>query len=74
MSFAATAALLALAEGHRAGVKEIDVPWWVRTWQTFLKGICLSLLASLVAGGRDHTLTLAFFNRLTPYGLLSNLF
>jgi competence protein ComEC len=74
MSFAATAALLALAEAQKPSVGEIDVPAWVKMLQKAGTAVGVSLWASLVAGAATAPFTLAFFNRLTPYGLISNLF
>ena len=74
MSFVATAALLALAETHRPPIKEIGVPRWVRFIQSTLHGIWLSLQASTVATASTTPFAIAYFNRFTLYGLLSNLF
>jgi competence protein ComEC len=74
MSFIATAALLALAETIKAPVREISVPRWVRFIQSSLHGVWLSLQASAVATAATTPFAIAYFNRFTLYGLLSNLF
>ncbi len=74
MSFMATAALLALAETVTPPIREIDVPGWVRFIQSSIHGLWLSLQASLVATAATTPFAIAFFNRFTLYGLLSNLF
>ncbi len=74
MSFSATAALLALAEGLQRPVSEINVPMWVKAIQSALRGLWLSLLASVVATAATTPFAIAYFNRFSVYGLLSNLF
>ncbi|MGZ3297749.1 MAG: ComEC/Rec2 family competence protein, partial [Asticcacaulis sp.] len=74
MSFCATAALLALAETLKPPVREINVPRWVRLYQQTVHGIWLSLQASIVATAATTPFAIAYFNRFTLYGLLSNLF
>ncbi|MDI7774544.1 ComEC/Rec2 family competence protein [Asticcacaulis sp. EMRT-3] len=74
MSFCATAALLALAEALQAPVSEISVPMWVKTIQSIVHGFWLSLVASLVATAATTPFAIAYFNRFSVYGLLSNLF
>jgi len=74
MSFIATAALLSLAETHRPPIKELGVPRWVRFVQSTVHGIWLSLQASTVATLSTTPFAIAYFNRFTLYGLLSNLF
>lgn len=74
MSFVATAALLALAETHRPPIRELGVPSWVRFIQSSIHGIWLSLQASTVATLSTTPFAIAYFNRFTLYGLLSNLF
>ncbi len=74
MSFAATAALLALAEVHQAPIREIHVPWWVRTIQSSIEGLWLSLKVSIVATAATTPFAIAYFNRFSVYGLFSNLF
>ncbi len=74
MSFSATAALLALAESLKNPVSEISVPMWVKAIQSALRGLWLSLLASVVATAATTPFAIAYFNRFSVYGLLSNLF
>ena len=74
MSFCATAALLAMSEAHRPPIGEISVPWWVRTFQKTVQGLWLSILLSLVATLATTPFSIAYFNRFSVYGLLSNLF
>jgi competence protein ComEC len=74
MSFSATAALLALAEGWRAPIREISVPAWVRAVQSAMQAVWLSILASLVATAATTPFAIAYFNRFSVYGLASNLF
>lgn len=74
MSFTATAALLALAEGWRPPIREISVPGWVRAIQSAIQAVWLSILASLVATAATTPFAIAYFNRFSVYGLLSNLF
>ncbi|WP_189487277.1 ComEC/Rec2 family competence protein [Asticcacaulis endophyticus] len=73
MSFAATAALLALAEAQKPLIKEISVPWAVRAVQNMGRAIWLSLMASLVAGAATTPFSLHYFNRISVYGMISNL-
>ncbi|WAC48836.1 ComEC/Rec2 family competence protein [Asticcacaulis sp. SL142] len=73
MSFAATAALLALAEAQKPIVKEISVPWGVKALQNLGRAIWLSLMASLVAGAATTPFSLHYFNRISVYGMISNL-
>ncbi|HWU49156.1 MAG TPA: ComEC/Rec2 family competence protein [Asticcacaulis sp.] len=74
MSFSATAALLALAEGWRGPIREISVPGWVRVIQAAAEVVWLSLMASLVATAATTPFAIAYFNRFSVYGLASNLF
>ncbi|MGA9657812.1 MAG: ComEC/Rec2 family competence protein [Asticcacaulis sp.] len=74
MSFSATAALLALAETMKPRVREISVPVWVRAIQSVWHGVWLFLMASAVATAATTPFAIAYFNRFSVYGLLSNLF
>ena len=74
MSFAATAALLAVFEALHSEIRELSVPWWVRTVQKTVEGVRLSLAVSLVATLSTLPLAVAYFNRISLYGLVSNLF
>ncbi len=74
MSFSATAALLALAEAINPDLREISVPWWVKRLQAAARAVWLSLVASIVATAATTPFAIAYFNRFSVYGLLSNLF
>lgn len=74
MSFCATAALLALTEVWKAPIAEISVPAWVKAIQSSIQAVWLSLLVSLVATLATTPFSIAYFNRFSVYGLLSNLF
>ncbi len=73
MSFAATAALVALAEAWPAPAKEISAPWWIRLPQGFGAWLTISILASLVAGLATGPFALQHFNRVAVWGLPANL-
>lgn len=73
MSFAATAALVALAEAWPRAIKEIDAPWPIRMAQTALTWLAASLAASFVAGMATGPFALQHFNRMATYGLAANL-
>ncbi len=74
MSFSATAALLALAETLTPAISELSVPVWVRLIQKGVRGLWLSILASVVATLATTPFAIAYFNRFSVYGLASNLF
>jgi competence protein ComEC len=73
MSFAATAALVALAGVWPHPVREIDVPWPIRlaqgAWTWFLAGAAISLVAGLATA----PFAMQDFNRVSTWGLVSNL-
>ncbi len=73
MSFAATAALIALAEVWPHPPKEINTPWPIRLAQNFgawvLAGITISIAASLAT----DPIAIQNFNRIALYGVPSNL-
>jgi competence protein ComEC len=73
MSFAATAALVALAEAWPHPVKEISAPLWIRGLQGAWSWLWIGLGASFVAGLATGPFALQHFNRVAVYGLLSNL-
>ncbi|MBI5941278.1 MAG: ComEC/Rec2 family competence protein, partial [Caulobacterales bacterium] len=50
MSFAATTALVALAEAWPRAVKEISAPWWIRWPQAAVLWVLAAVAASFVAG------------------------
>lgn len=74
MSFSATAALLALSEAVQHPIPELSVPRWVKWLQASLRGLWLSLAASVAATAATTPFSIAYFNRFTVYGLVSNLF
>jgi len=73
MSFAATAALVALAEGWSRPVKEISTPWWIRWPQAGIAWLAASVAASLVAGLATAPFAMQHFNRVAVWGLPANL-
>lgn len=73
MSFAATAALVALAESWPRPVKEINTPWPIRILQGAGTWTAASLAASFVAGLATGPFAMQHFNRVATWGLISNL-
>ena len=73
MSFAATAALVALAEVWPRPVKEIEVPWWIRWPQAAVTWTAASLAVSFVAGLATGPFAIQHFNRVSTWGLFANL-
>ncbi|MBP7704380.1 MAG: ComEC/Rec2 family competence protein [Caulobacter sp.] len=73
MSFAATAALVALAEMWPRPVKEIDTPWWIRGPQAVAVWLAAAIAASFVAGLATGPFAMHHFNRVASYGLVANL-
>jgi competence protein ComEC len=73
MSFAATAALVALVEAWPARPKEISAPWLIVAVQRFGAWVGAAILASLVAGAATTPFALQHFNRTAAYGLAANL-
>jgi competence protein ComEC len=73
MSFAATAALVALAEIWPRQVKEIDVPWPIRAVQGALGWTAASIAVSFVAGLATGPFAIQHFNRVSTWGLFANL-
>jgi len=73
MSFAATAALVALAEVWPRPVKEIEVPWWIRLPQAAMTWTLASLAVSFVAGLATGPFAIQHFNRVSTWGLFANL-
>lgn len=73
MSFAATAALIALAEVWPHPPKAINTPWPIRLVQNFgswvLAGVAVSVAASLAT----DPIAIQNFNRIALYGVPSNL-
>jgi competence protein ComEC len=73
MSFAATAALVALAESLPSAIREIQTPWWIRLTQAAGAWLLASLAMSLVAGLATGPFAMHHFNRVASYGLIANL-
>lgn len=73
MSFAATAALVALAEIWPRPVREIDVPWPIRAVQAAATWTAASIAVSFVAGLATGPFAIQHFNRVSTWGLLANL-
>lgn len=73
MSFAATAALVALAEVWPTRLKEIDVPWPIAAAQRVGSWVFAALAASFVAGLATGPFAMQHFNRSAVFGLFANL-
>lgn len=73
MSFAATTALVALAEVLPRPAGSIEVPLVVRSLQSARDWVGGSLAASFVAGLATGPIAMQHFNRVSTYGLVANL-
>ncbi len=73
MSFAATAALVALAEAWPARTREINAPWPILALQRSVAWVGAALGASLVAGLATTPFAVQHFNRVAMYALPANL-
>lgn len=73
MSFAATTALVALAELWPRPAREISVPWPIRVAQGLGTWTAASLGASFVAGLATGPIAMQHFNRVSTFGLGANL-
>ncbi|MDP1600307.1 MAG: ComEC/Rec2 family competence protein [Phenylobacterium sp.] len=73
MSFAATTALVALAEAWPRPAKEINTPWPIRIVQGVGVWMAASLGASFVAGLATGPFAMQHFNRVATFGLAANL-
>ena len=73
MSFAATTALVALAEAWPRSVRPINTPWPIRLMQDAWSWLWISLAASFVAGLATGPFAMQDFNRVALYGLGANL-
>lgn len=73
MSFAATAALVALAEVWPHPVREINAPWPIRIVQGAWTWLAAGAAASFVAGMATGPFAMQDFNRVSTWGLISNL-
>lgn len=72
MSFAATAALVALAENWPVRTREISAPWIIVTVQRLGAWLLAACAASLVAGLATGPFVMQHFNRTAVYGLIAN--
>ena len=73
MSFAATTALVALAEIWPRPIREINTPWPIRLVQGAGQWLLASLAASFVAGLATGPFAMQHFNRVSTFGLVANL-
>ncbi len=73
MSFAATAALVALTEIWPRPVREINAPWPIRAIQAAGSWILVSIAISFVAGLATGPFAIQHFNRVSTWGLGANL-
>ncbi|HEX8568788.1 MAG TPA: ComEC/Rec2 family competence protein [Caulobacteraceae bacterium] len=73
MSFAATTALIALAERWPKQTREINTPWPITAVQRAGAWIGLSAAVSFVAGLATGAFAVQHFNRMASYGLVANL-
>ncbi len=73
MSFAATAALVALAEAWPRPIREIAAPLWIRAIQGIGGWVALSIGVSFVAGLATAPFAMQHFNRIAVFGLPANL-
>ncbi|MBX3476705.1 MAG: ComEC/Rec2 family competence protein [Brevundimonas sp.] len=73
MSFAATAALVALAESWPPRTREISAPWPIVWAQRLGNWLVIAVMASLVAGLATGPFAMQHFNRTAVYGLAANL-
>jgi competence protein ComEC len=73
MSFAATAALVALAEVWPHPVREINAPWPIRIVQGVWTWLAAGAAASFVAGTATGPFAMQDFNRVSTWGLIANL-
>lgn len=73
MSFAATAALVAMAGVWPQPVKEINTPWPIRLVQGAGGWIVAGAAISFVAGLATAPFAMQHFNRISTWGLASNL-
>jgi competence protein ComEC len=73
MSFAATAALVALSEAWPPRIRELSVPWPIAAFQSARHWLLVAVTASLVAGAATGPFAVQHFNRAAMYGLVANL-
>ncbi len=73
MSFAATAALIALAEVWPHPPKAINTPWPIRIVQDVGAWVLLAIAVSVAASLATDPIAIQNFNRISLYGVPSNL-
>ncbi|MDP8916446.1 MAG: ComEC family competence protein [Pseudomonadota bacterium] len=73
MSFAATTALVALAERWPRAVREINTPWPIAAVQRAAGWAAAAAAVSFVAGLATGPFAIQHFNRMASYGLLANM-
>ena len=73
MSFAATAALLAMVEAWPRPVREINAPWAIVAFQRLRTWLIAAFMISFVAGLATGPFAIQHFNRITLWGLPANL-
>lgn len=73
MSFAATAALVALAGVWPRPVREINTPWALRLLQGLGTWVAAGAAVSFVAGLATGPFAIQDFNRISTWGLFANL-
>jgi len=73
MSFAATAALVALVEVWPKRTREISAPWPIVAVQRLGAWTAAAVTASLVAGLATGPFAMQHFNRVAIYGLIANM-
>ncbi|WP_156796151.1 ComEC/Rec2 family competence protein [Brevundimonas subvibrioides] len=73
MSFAATAALVALTEAWPPRTRELSVPWPIALFQSARHWLVVAVTASLVAGVATGPFAIQHFNRTAVFGLIANL-
>ena len=73
MSFAATAALVALVEAWPVRPREISAPWPILLVQRVGAWLGMAIMASLVAGAATGPFAMQHFKRTAMYGLGANL-
>ena len=73
MSYAATAALVALAEAWPRPHRPINTPWALRVLQGAKDWLIAGLVVGLVAGAATAPFAIQHFNRVSLYGLPANL-
>jgi competence protein ComEC len=73
MSYAATAALVALAEIWPRRPKPINTPWVLRVLQKGKDWLVAGIAVGVVAGAATAPFAIQHFNRVSTYGLAANM-